>query len=104
MNEFKILGWATDKPELKESEKGTKYCNLIVGVKKDYKGKDGEDLIEDFKVTCFATLAEDICTKVKKGKNILVEGRLQQANFNKKDSNEIIYKSDLIGERITYTG
>lgn len=104
MNEFKILGWAIDKPELKESEKGTKYCNLIVGVKRNYNGKDGEEIVDDFKVTCFQTLAEDVCAKVKKGKNILIEGRLQQTNYNKKDTNEIIYKSDLVGEKITYTG
>lgn len=104
MNEFKILGWASDKPELKESEKGTKYCNLIVSVKRPYNGKDGDEIVDDFKITCFQTLAEDACAKIKKGKNILVEGRLQQANYNKKDTNEIMYKSDLVGERITYTG
>lgn len=102
MNEFKFYGKAIEKPELKESEKGYKYCNLIIGVNRPYKNQDGDQLVDNFKITLFRTLAEDVCEKLKKGKGIIVSGRLQENNFNK-DDNEIWYKTELVGERVTYT-
>lgn len=102
MNEFKFFGRANEKPTLMESEKGFKYCNVLIGVERPYKSQHGEEIIDTFKITCFRTLAEDVCEKLKKGKGLIISGRLQQNNFNKKD-NEIWYNTELVGERIDYT-
>ncbi len=102
MNEFKFYGKALDDPKLIESDKGYKYCNLIINVEKDFRSGDGKSYSDDFKITCFKALAEEVCEKIKKGKGFIIKGRLQQNNYEK-DSGEIIYRPELVGERIYYT-
>lgn len=102
MNEFKLFGKALEKPELIVSEKGNKYCNVYMGVEKPYKNQEGETDVDSFKITCFKTLAEDLCEKLKKGKKIIIKGRIQQNNFDK-DKEEKFYRPELVGERVWYT-
>lgn len=102
MNQFVVYGRALDKPQLQESEKGLKYCNLLVGVNKTFKNQDGAVEVENFKVTCFKSLAEDVCQKVKKGKGLLIKGRLSENSY-KSNQDNIILKTDLVGESVTYT-
>lgn len=102
MNNFTFFGKVQEKPQLLESDKGCKYCNIIIGVNRNYKKQDGVELIDDFKITLFQSLAEDVCEKVKKGKGIIISGRLQQNNYNKNE-NEVYYRPELVGEKVTYT-
>lgn len=102
MNEFIFFGKAAEKPKLMESEKGNKYCYVLLDVERNYKNPDGEKLVDNFKITCFRSLAEDVCEKLKKGTKLLITGRLQENNYNK-DDNTILYKTELVGERVTYT-
>lgn len=103
MNEFKLLGFAIEKPQLQESEKGLKYCNLLLGVNKPYKNQDGVVEVENFKITCFKSLAEDACEKIKKGKKLLVSGHLSENSYNKNNPENVNYRADLVGERVYYT-
>lgn len=103
MNQFVLFGRAVEKPQLQESEKGFKYCNLLIGVNKTYKNQEGVVEVENFKITCFKSLAEDVCEKAKKGKGIIVNGRLQENNFSKSNPDNVSYRADLVGEHVTYT-
>ncbi|MBQ3419677.1 MAG: single-stranded DNA-binding protein [Erysipelotrichaceae bacterium] len=100
MNEFKFYGTALEKPTLLESESGNKYCNLLLSVEKNYKTAEGKDT-DNFKITCFKTIAEDVCEKMKKGSRVIVKGRLQENKYLK-DNGEPSYKTELVGERIEY--
>ncbi len=102
MNEFKFYGRAIETPELLESEKGSKYCYLKLNVSREYKSQDGSVGNDDFKIACFKSLAEEASKNVKKGQDIIIKGRLQENNFQK-ESGEIIYRPELVGERIYYT-
>lgn len=102
MNEFRFYGKALETPELIESDRGSKYCYLKLNVDRDYRNSDGNIDNDDFKITCFKNLAEEIAKNVKKGQKIIVKGRLQQNNFEK-DNGETVYRSELVGERIYYT-
>lgn len=99
MNEFKFFGKAVEKPELIESEKGYKYCNVLIEVKRSYKNNAGEALSDVFKVTCFKTLAEDIANNVKKGTEMIIDGRITADNFEK-DNGSTYYHSEFVGEKI----
>ncbi len=102
MNEFKLFGKALQKPQLLESDKGYKYCYIFIEVDRGYKNGDGEACLDDFKITCFKNLAEEVCQKIEKGRSFIIKGRLQQNNFDK-DNGEKIYRPELIGEKIYYT-
>lgn len=102
MNEFKFYGSALETPEMIESDRGNKYCYIKINVSREYKNQDGSVGNDDFKVACFKTLAEEATKNVKKGQNIIIKGRLQENNFQK-ENGEIIYRPELVGERIYYT-
>ena len=42
MNEFTLLGKTVGNIEIKTSESGTKYANLLLDVRRPYKNKEGE--------------------------------------------------------------
>lgn len=99
MNEFKFYGTVDQKPELSESNKGFKYCSIILNVKRNYKNQDGSYDSDKFKVVFFKNAAEEVYDLVGKGTKVIVSGRIQD-NSMLKDNNEVVYRSELIGERI----
>lgn len=101
MNEFRLYGKALETPVLIESDKGNKYCHLFMNCDREYKNSDGFVDSDDFKVTCFKTLAEEVAKNVKKGQQIVVKGRLQQNNFDK-DNGDIVYRAELVGDKVFY--
>ena len=101
MNEFRCCGRALETPELLESEKGSKYAHLFLRVEREYKNSDGTVDTDDFRITCFKSLAEEIEKNVKKGQTLIMKGRLQENNFVK-DNGDTIYRAELVGDKIFY--
>lgn len=101
MNEFRFCGRALETPELLESEKGSKYAHLFLRVEREYKNSDGTVDTDDFRITCFKSLAEEIEKNVKKGQALIMKGRLQENNFVK-DNGDTIYRAELVGDKIFY--
>ena len=99
MNEFRFRGRALETPELLESEKGSKYAHLFLRVEREYKNSDGTVDTDDFRITCFKSLAEEIEKNVKKGQTLIMKGRLQENNFVK-DNGDTIYRAELVGDKI----
>lgn len=102
MNEFKFYGRALETPEMIESDRGSKYCYIKINVSREFKNQDGNVGNDDFKIACFKNLAEEATKNIKKGQDFIIKGRLQENNFQK-DNGEIIYRPELVGERIYYT-
>ncbi|MBR3227059.1 MAG: single-stranded DNA-binding protein [Erysipelotrichaceae bacterium] len=100
MNEFKFFGTALETPVLLESENGNKYCNVFLGVEKNFKTQDGED-IDRFRITCFRSTAEDVCEKLTKGDKVIIKGRIQENRFSK-EKGEPTYRAELVGERFEF--
>lgn len=99
MNEFNIIGKALNKPEIKESENGTQYSNLLVSVKKPFKNKDGEYDEEHFQFTLFKNLAQEAFESVDSGTAIIVRGHVSSNNYEK--DGKTIYNPSLIADRIS---
>ena len=100
MNEFRFCGRALETPELLESEKGSKYAHLFLRVEREYKNSDGTVDTDDFRITCFKSLAEEI-ENVKKGQTLIMKGRLQENNFIK-DNGDTIFRAELVGDKVFY--
>ena len=78
-NRVVMVGRLTRDPEVKQTKSGRSVSDLSLVVREDYRGKDGEPAER----TCFVDivvwgkLAETCGEYLKKGRAILVEGRLQ---------------------------
>ena len=101
MNEFRFNGRIKEKPELIESEKGNKYCYVFIEVKRNYQDGEGNELYDNFKLTCFKAVAQEAAERLDKDVSVIVKGRIQE-NIYKQEDKEIAYRPELILEKIEY--
>ena len=97
MNEFTVLGVLESIGPLEETSSGIKVVNFVITVTRPFKSNQSAD---EFKVTAFKELAEDIVASGIIGTSVLVRGRLQSNNYPKDD--KVYYSADILAEKILY--
>ena len=97
MNEFTILGVLESIGPLEETSSGIKVVNFVITVSRPFKSNQSAD---EFKVTAFKELAEDITSSAIIGTSVLVRGRLQSNNYRK--DNKVYYSPELLAEKVLY--
>ena len=97
MNEFTVLGVLTSIGPLEETSSGIKIVNFVITVSRPFKSNQSAD---EFKVTAFKELAEDITSSAIIGTSVLVRGRLQSNNYRKDD--KVYYSPELLAEKVLY--
>lgn len=83
-----VSGNLTRDPELRYSASGTGFCKFTVAVNDNWKGKDGDKREKVYFLDCvaFGKTGETIATHFKKGKKILIEGKITQDRFEDKET------------------
>lgn len=100
-----MLGNLTRDPETKTLTNGHTVCNFAIASSKKHKNKSGEMTEE----TCFIDVnvwgiqAESCQKYLTKGKQVLVDGRLKQDNWQDKDGNKRS-KHSLNAESVVFLG
>ncbi len=97
-----IIGNLTRDPEVKVIPSGTKVCSFSVATSRTYKDKDGnkQETTEFHNVSSFSKLAELAGQYLKKGQNVLVEGRLQTRSWE--TNGEKKYRTEIIADNIQF--
>ncbi len=105
LNKATIIGNLTRDPELKVLPSGQNVVNFSVATNRVWKDKEGakQEQAEFHNVVAFGKKAETIAQYMKKGSQILVEGRLQtrswEADGVKKYTTEIILEQFQFGAK-----
>ena len=97
MNDFTIMGRLDSVMPLDETVSGIKVINFIVSAERPFKSNQPFD---DFRITAFKELAEDIASKKAVGSTVLIKGRFQSNNYRKDD--RIYYSPELLAEKVLY--
>jgi len=84
MNKIIIKGRLTRDPELKTGGNGIEYCKFTVAVDRR-KVKDKEQQTDFFDCTAFGNTGAAIAKYIPKGREILVEGRMESSKVKKDD-------------------
>src|SRR6185503_2775956 len=86
-NKITIVGYLGRDPELRYTPQGTAVTDFSVATTEKRKGKDGEqqDLTTWFKVTFWGRMAEVASQYLAKGKQVYVEGRLTQREWQDRE-------------------
>ena len=86
-NKIIIVGYLGRDPELRYTPDGTPVCDFSVATTERRKDKSGDmqDITTWFRVTAWRRLAEIANEYLKKGKQVYVEGRLTQREYQDKD-------------------
>lgn len=101
MNQLILIGKIKELPQIKETTNGITVGRLTVEVKKGRKSGEQAGENESYQFTLWRTLAEEVEKNAVIGANIAIKGRLQANNFTK-DNGEIVYRSDLIAEKVCF--
>jgi single-strand DNA-binding protein len=103
LNKVFIAGRLTRDPELRYTQSNMAYCKLGLANTRYYKGKDGnrneETLFVD--VTVWGQPAEWIGERLKKGRAVIVEGRLRSSEWEDKETGQKRSRMEINADRVT---
>lgn len=97
INSVNIVGRSTKDVELKTTANGTNLATISLAV--NYT----DDLTSYFDVVCFGKTAENVAKYVKKGKQVIVSGRLQRRKWQTKEG-ENRYAVEIIANQVQFVG
>lgn len=88
-NKITIVGYLGRDPELRYTTDGTPVCDFSVATTERKKDKSGEfqDVTTWFRVSFWRRQAEVASQYLTKGKQVYIEGRLSQREYQDKDGN-----------------
>ena len=89
LNHIVIMGRLTRDPELRRTQSGTAVASFTLAVDRDFKSKDSGEKVTDF-IDCVAwrSTGEFVDKYFSKGRQAVVEGRLQLRDWTDKDGNK----------------
>ena len=98
MNDIKLLGRLTNAPELKKSNAGHTYAWFTVAVPRK-SNKNEADFIRCVAFGKLASAMEQYCTK---GRQILVQGRLQVSQSTDQKTQETRYHHTVVAHAANF--
>lgn len=102
LNKVLIAGRLTRDPELKYTQGGMAYCRFTIANSRFFKGRDGERKEETsfVDVVIWDKQAEFVGERLKKGRPVLVEGRLKSDSWEDKTTGQKRSKLEIQGIRV----
>lgn len=92
-----LSGRSTKDVELKTTTGGTNLATISLAV------NHSDDLTSYFDVVCFGRTAENVAKYVKKGRQVIVSGRLQRRKWQTKEG-ENRYSVEVIANQVQFVG
>lgn len=102
MNKVILSGNLTRDPEVRYSQSGTAYARTAIAVNRPFT-KNSENTTDFFNLTVFGKQAEFCGRYLKKGSNVIVEGRIENDNYEGKDGVKH-YSVNIMVEHIEFAG
>src|SRR5438445_10633360 len=105
-NKVILLGNLTRDPEVRYTPKGSAVCDLAIAVNRQYSLDNGEkrEEVTYVDVVLWARLAEIAGEYLKKGRPVLIEGRLQMDSWDDKQTGQKRSKLKVVGEAMQLLG
>ncbi|MCX5757569.1 MAG: single-stranded DNA-binding protein [Candidatus Hydrogenedentes bacterium] len=102
LNRVILVGRLTRDPELKYTPAGLAVCKMGLAVSRFYKGKDGEKREDTTFVdlTVWEKTAEYCGQRLRKGRPVIVEGRLRSDTWDDKTTGQKRSKLEITVQRI----
>lgn len=102
LNKVFIAGNLTRDPELKALPSGASVTSFGIATNRTWKDQNGEkkEATEFHNVVVFGRQAETCAQYLKKGQQVLVEGRLQTRSWEKDGAKQ--YRTEIIAERVQF--
>lgn len=99
MNKFQFLGRLTKDPEVRYTANNTQVTVFPLAVNRKYNNEEAK--ADFFNITAFGKTAEFCGKYFSKGQQVLVEGRIQNKNWEDEKGNKR-YGTDYIAEQVYF--
>jgi len=101
LNRVLLAGNLTRDPELKYMASGSPVCNMSIAVNRRWKGQDGQEKeeVSFFDVEAWGRVAETSAQYLKKGRSVIIEGRLKQSRWETNEGqkrSKVIIQADSV--------
>ncbi len=102
LNKAFVIGNLTRDPELKALPSGNKVCTFGMANNRIYKDKDGkkQEVPEFYNIVVFGRVAELAAQYLKKGSQVLVEGRMQTRSWEQDGQKK--YKTEIVADTVQF--
>ncbi len=103
LNKVIMIGNLTKDPELRYTASGEAVCNLSLACNRVYKTQSGEkkDEVCYVKIVVWGKRGENCNQYLKKGRGILVDGRLQSRSWENAEGKKQ-YATEIVAENIQF--
>lgn len=98
-----MMGRLVADPKLSMTKSEIHVTSFRIAVDRPYKPKDGAPSADFFDVIAWRSLADFVCKHFKKGKPILLQGRMETRSYTTQEG-EKKYVTELIAERANFCG
>lgn len=104
LNKALIIGNLTRDPELKTLPSGIKVCSFSVATNRVWKDQNGarQEAADYHNVVVFGRQAETVAQYMKKGSNLLVEGRMQTRSWDDQATGTKKYRTEVVADRVQF--
>lgn len=104
LNKVIIVGNLTRDPELTAIPSGQKVCKLGVATNRVWKDKGGakQESTTYHNVVVWGRQAETSAQYLKKGQQVMIEGRIENRSWDDKTSGEKKYRTEIIADRVQF--
>ena len=105
-NKVILAGNLTRDPELRYTPKGTAVARIGLAVNRQWKSESGEqkEEVTFIDIDAWGRQAEVIAQYMKKGREILIEGRLKLDSWEDKNTKQKQYKLKVVLETFSFIG
>ena len=104
LNKAIIVGNLTRDPELATIPSGQKVCKFGVATNRVWKEKSGakQESVTFHNIVVWGRQAEISAQYLKKGQQVMIEGRIETRSWDDKTSGEKKYRTEIIADRVQF--
>jgi single-strand DNA-binding protein len=104
LNKVIIVGNLTRDPELASIPSGQKVCKMGVATNRVWKDKSGakQESTSYHNIVVWGRQAETSAQYLKKGQQVMVEGRIETRSWDDKTTGEKKYRTEIIADRVQF--
>jgi single-strand DNA-binding protein len=105
-NKVILIGNLTRDPELRYTNKGTAFTKLGLAINRSWTTESGEkkEEVTFVDVDVFARAAENAAQYLRRGRSVMVEGRLKLDQWDDKQTGQKKSRLSVVSESIQYLG
>ena len=104
LNKAIIVGNLTRDPEITVIPSGQKVCKFGVATNRVWKDKTGakQESVSYHNIVVWGRQAETSAQYLKKGQQVMIEGRIETRSWDDKTSGEKKYRTEIIADRVQF--